>query len=155
MHAVLFKRADRTDANGTVLGFGQESTLEDTIGSHACSLEASRHVANGIPLGVSLLLPVDPVNSVQTLKVMGQYRPALVMNSGALQPAAPAPVPAPAPAPVPQGEVTPAPDTTTQYVNPCSGKTTNNYCFGRGIPNGGVPVFAPWIKALRVGLDVV
>jgi hypothetical protein len=25
--------------------------LEDAIGSHACSLEASKHVANSIPLG--------------------------------------------------------------------------------------------------------
>jgi hypothetical protein len=27
-------------------------TLEDAIGSHACSLEASRRVTNGIPLGL-------------------------------------------------------------------------------------------------------
>jgi hypothetical protein len=36
--------------------------------SHSCSLEASRRVTNGIPLGYSLLLPVHTVNCVQTLK---------------------------------------------------------------------------------------
>jgi hypothetical protein len=53
----------------TVRVFGQKLTLEDAIVSHACSLEASRHVTNGIPLGCSLLLPVHTVNCVQTLKV--------------------------------------------------------------------------------------
>jgi hypothetical protein len=50
--------------------FRQKFTLEDAIGSHACSLEASRRVTNGISLGSSLFLPVDTVNCVQTLKVM-------------------------------------------------------------------------------------
>jgi hypothetical protein len=36
--------------------------------SRACSLEASRSVTNGIPLGCPLFLPVDTVNCVQTLK---------------------------------------------------------------------------------------
>jgi hypothetical protein len=48
--------------------FRQKFTLEDAIGSHACSLEASRRVTNGIPLGCSLCLPVHTVNFVQTLK---------------------------------------------------------------------------------------
>jgi hypothetical protein len=48
--------------------FRQKFTLEDAIGSHACSLEANTRVTNGIPLGSSLLLPVDTVNCVQTLK---------------------------------------------------------------------------------------
>jgi hypothetical protein len=51
--------------------FRQKFTLEDAIGSHACSLEANTRVTNGIPLGRSLLLPVDAVNSVQTRKVRG------------------------------------------------------------------------------------
>jgi hypothetical protein len=38
------------------------------MGSHACSLEASKGVTNGIPLGCSLLLPVGTVNCVATLK---------------------------------------------------------------------------------------
>jgi xanthine dehydrogenase molybdopterin-binding subunit B len=49
--------------------FRQKFTLEDAIGSHACSLEANKRVTNGIPLESSLLLPVDAVNCVQTLKV--------------------------------------------------------------------------------------
>jgi serine/threonine protein kinase len=53
---------------GTVRVFRQKFTLEDAIGSHACSLEANTRVTNGIPLGSSLLLPVDTVNCVQTLK---------------------------------------------------------------------------------------
>jgi hypothetical protein len=52
--------------------FRRKFTLEDAIGSHACSLEANieanMRVTNGIPLGCSLLLPVDAVNCVQTLK---------------------------------------------------------------------------------------
>jgi hypothetical protein len=56
-------------ASRTVRVFRQKFTLEDAIGSHACSLEANTRVTNGIPLGSSLLLPVDTVNCVQTLKV--------------------------------------------------------------------------------------
>jgi hypothetical protein len=48
--------------------FRQKFTLEDAIGSHACSLEANTRVTNGIPLGSSLLLPVHTVNCVQTLE---------------------------------------------------------------------------------------
>jgi hypothetical protein len=55
-------------ASGTVRVFRQKITLEDAIGSHACSLEGNMRGINGIPLGCSLLLPVDPVNCVQTLK---------------------------------------------------------------------------------------
>jgi hypothetical protein len=54
---------------GMVRVFRQKFTLEDAIGSHACSLEANMRVTNGIPLGSSLLLPVCTVNCVQTLKV--------------------------------------------------------------------------------------
>jgi hypothetical protein len=49
--------------------FRQKFTLEDAIGSHACSLEANTRVTNGIPLGSSLLLPVCTVHCVQTPKV--------------------------------------------------------------------------------------
>jgi predicted RNA binding protein YcfA (HicA-like mRNA interferase family) len=56
---------------GTVRFFRQKFTLEDAIGSHACSLEANMRVTNGIPLGRPLLLPVDTVNCVQTLKELG------------------------------------------------------------------------------------
>jgi hypothetical protein len=38
-------------------------TREDAIGSHACSLQASRRVANGISL-MSTFLPVHTVNCV-------------------------------------------------------------------------------------------
>jgi hypothetical protein len=48
--------------------FRQKFTLEDAIGSHACSLEANTRVTNGIPIGSSPLLPVDTVICVQTLK---------------------------------------------------------------------------------------
>jgi hypothetical protein len=41
------------------------------IGSHACSIEASRRVTNGIPLGCPPLLLVGSVNSIQTLKAVG------------------------------------------------------------------------------------
>jgi uncharacterized membrane protein YgcG len=54
--------------DGTVLFFRQKFTLEDAIGSHACSLEANMRVTKGIPLGWPLFLPVDTVNCVQTLK---------------------------------------------------------------------------------------
>jgi hypothetical protein len=54
----------------TMRVFRQKCTLEDAIGSHSCSLEANTRVTNGIPLGCSLLLPVDTVNRVQTLKVV-------------------------------------------------------------------------------------
>jgi hypothetical protein len=47
----------------------QKFTLEDAISSQACSLEAKMRVANNMPLGNTLLLPVGTVNSVQTLKV--------------------------------------------------------------------------------------
>jgi hypothetical protein len=49
--------------------FRQKFTLEDDIGPHASSLEASRRVTNGIPLGCPRFLPLHTVNCVQTLKV--------------------------------------------------------------------------------------
>jgi hypothetical protein len=51
--------------------FRQKFTLEDAIEVHAfCSARsAAMRTTNGIPLGCSLLLPVDTVDSVQTLKV--------------------------------------------------------------------------------------
>jgi hypothetical protein len=58
----------------TVRVYRQKFTLEDAIGSHACSLEASRRVTNGIPLGCSLFLPVHTVNCVQTLKASGHVK---------------------------------------------------------------------------------
>jgi hypothetical protein len=67
----LFERhlASQLQFRGTVRVFRQKFTLEDAIGSHACSLEANMRVTNGIPLGCPLLLPVDTVICVQTLKV--------------------------------------------------------------------------------------
>jgi hypothetical protein len=62
------------NCGGTVRGFRQKFTLEDAIGSHACSLEANTRVTKGSPLESSLLLPVDTVNCVQTLKVQGTFR---------------------------------------------------------------------------------
>jgi hypothetical protein len=62
-------RTQRCVGRGAVLFFRQKFTLEDAIGSHACTLEANTRVTNGIPLGSSLLLLVCTVNSVQTLKV--------------------------------------------------------------------------------------
>jgi hypothetical protein len=63
--------------------FRQKFTLEDAIGSHACSLEANTRVTNGIPLGSSLLLPVCTVNCVQTLKVkaMGPEPSCSILNT--------------------------------------------------------------------------
>jgi hypothetical protein len=49
--------------------FRPRFALEDGIGFHVFApLEASVLVAKGIPLGCSLLLPVDTVNCIQTLK---------------------------------------------------------------------------------------
>jgi len=48
--------------------FTLEEYFEDAVGSHACSFEASMRVTNGIPIGRSLLLPVDIVNCVTPLK---------------------------------------------------------------------------------------
>jgi hypothetical protein len=55
-----------------VRAFRQKSTPEDAIGSQACSLDALACVwpmAFLSGLWCSLLLPVDTVNSAQTLKV--------------------------------------------------------------------------------------
>jgi hypothetical protein len=52
----------------TVRVFRLNFTLEDAIGSHACSLEASMRLTNGMPLGCPFLLPVGTVNCVQALK---------------------------------------------------------------------------------------
>jgi hypothetical protein len=40
------------------VSFFRQFTLEDAIESHACSLEASRRVTNGLPSGCPLFLPV-------------------------------------------------------------------------------------------------
>jgi hypothetical protein len=57
-------------AAGAVIGIEEKTiALEDAIGSHACSLEASMRVTNAIHLGCSLLLSVGTVNSVQPLQV--------------------------------------------------------------------------------------
>jgi hypothetical protein len=70
------------NALGTVRVFRQEFTLEDAIGSHACSLEANMRVTNAISLGRPFLLPVGTVNCVQTLKVPRKERlqPTLQMQ---------------------------------------------------------------------------
>jgi hypothetical protein len=54
---------------GTVRVFQQEVTLEDAVGSYACSLEGIRRVTNGIPLGGALSCRFTLVNCVETLKV--------------------------------------------------------------------------------------
>ena len=64
-----YARSNPICLSGTVRVFRHKFTLEDAIGSHACSLEANTRVTNGIPLGSSLLLPVCTVNCAQTLKV--------------------------------------------------------------------------------------
>jgi hypothetical protein len=56
--------------------------------SHACSLEASMWVINGIPLGCSLLLTVGTVNSVQTRKVMNKEAQAILLNACSASPGA-------------------------------------------------------------------
>jgi hypothetical protein len=56
-------------AAGTVRVFRRKSMIEDAIGSHACSLQASRRVTNGIPLGCPSLSPVYTAICVQPLKV--------------------------------------------------------------------------------------
>jgi hypothetical protein len=48
--------------------FDRTLLFEDATGCHACSLEASKRVLSGIPLGCSLLSPVGTINSAQTLK---------------------------------------------------------------------------------------
>jgi hypothetical protein len=69
VHAALNPLSTRL-AHGTVRDFRQGFTLSrSAIGSHACSLHANMRVTNGISLGSPLLLPVDTVNCVQTLKV--------------------------------------------------------------------------------------
>jgi hypothetical protein len=53
----------------TVRSSQHQFTLEDAIGSHACSLDALACVRpNAIPFGVEILLPVGTVHSVQALK---------------------------------------------------------------------------------------
>jgi hypothetical protein len=50
--------SDTGTVYGPVRDFRQKLTLEDAIGSHTCSPEASRRVTNGIPLGRPIFLPV-------------------------------------------------------------------------------------------------
>jgi hypothetical protein len=50
---------------GAMLVFEQDFTLEDAIGSHACSLVANMRVTNGIPLGSFLIITI---NYAETLK---------------------------------------------------------------------------------------
>jgi hypothetical protein len=68
--ATFVNQSSVVDANGVhgpVRVCRQKSTLEDAIGSHAFSLDASKRVTNGILRGRPLLLPVHPVNYDQTL----------------------------------------------------------------------------------------
>jgi hypothetical protein len=53
--AACLDAVTRSASNGTVRVFRQKFTLDDAIGSHACSLQAIRCVTNGIPLGCPLL----------------------------------------------------------------------------------------------------
>ena len=54
----------------TVLGFESNFALEDAVGSHACSLEASMRVTKDIPLGCPLPLTFVTVHHVATLKAL-------------------------------------------------------------------------------------
>jgi hypothetical protein len=55
-------------------GARQDFALEDAIGSHACSLEASTPVTNDNSSRVFTLSPFDAANVVATLKVpAGDY----------------------------------------------------------------------------------
>jgi hypothetical protein len=60
-------------ARGTVLVFGPKFALEDAIGSHTCSFEASMHVTNGISLGCPPPLTGTTVNYIRTLKASRSY----------------------------------------------------------------------------------
>ena len=64
----LKAQARQSVMDGHSARFRQKFTLEDAIGPHASSLEASRRVTNGIPLGCPRFLPVHAVYCVQTLK---------------------------------------------------------------------------------------
>jgi hypothetical protein len=80
VHRTVHQANTSTDGRafeGTVRGFRQKFTLDDAIGSHACSLEANMRVPNGIPMGCPLLLPVGTVNCAQTLKAV-----RVCMNDG-------------------------------------------------------------------------
>jgi hypothetical protein len=61
------RRACITPCPGLV--FELNFALEAAIGSHACSLGTSMHVANSLPLGCPLPLTVTTMNCVETLKV--------------------------------------------------------------------------------------
>jgi hypothetical protein len=50
---------------------------EDAIGSHSCSLEASRRVTNVSALGLSLFFLADSVNCATTLKKPPVLKPKL------------------------------------------------------------------------------
>jgi hypothetical protein len=54
----------------TLLVFRRKIPLEDAIGSQAGTLETSMSVTQWYSSWVVILLPVDSVNSVQTLKAM-------------------------------------------------------------------------------------
>jgi hypothetical protein len=56
----------------TRLAFRHGDALENAIGSQACSLKASMCVMQKYASRMFILLPVDAVNSVQTLKVLAQ-----------------------------------------------------------------------------------
>jgi hypothetical protein len=60
--------------------------IEEVIGSHACSREASMHATNGIPLGCSLLLSVGTVNYIETLKVSAMEGQFYRSNKGSNHP---------------------------------------------------------------------
>jgi hypothetical protein len=57
---------------GTVRNFDRNLHSMMPSFSHACSLEASKGVANGIHLGCPRFLPVGTINYVQTLKALPQ-----------------------------------------------------------------------------------
>jgi hypothetical protein len=59
-HRIWLGVGTKTDGSGTVLVFRQDFTLEDAIGSQACSLEANTRVIQLHASRVSTLLPVLP-----------------------------------------------------------------------------------------------
>jgi hypothetical protein len=50
--------------------FGRGFALEDAIGSHTCSLEASMHVTNNFPLGLGRPLPL----TVATISIATKHK---------------------------------------------------------------------------------
>jgi hypothetical protein len=71
-HIYSVTKSTLQSAKGTVRVFRHKFALENGIGSHICSVEASRRVTNGIPLRCPFFLLVHTVNCVQTRKAVAR-----------------------------------------------------------------------------------